>query len=156
MTDSKSQLEVLRQQQLVLVQKIKDAEAKAKKKEREDNERRKLLAGAAALAELQENPDSPFAATLLARLSLSLKRPADRALFPALPSPESAKALAKADAPAPEPAKPIEESKALAAPALPPADALSIGENESVADYLQRALSRSFPSNRYGPESSSR
>jgi hypothetical protein len=133
--NSKSQLEALRQQQLAIAQKIKDAEAKEKQKQREDNERRALLAGAAALAELQQNPDSPFAATLLARLSFALKRPADRALFPALPSP----------APAPEPAKPIEEPKAPVAPAQPPAEPLPRKDNEPIADYLQRMLEGSLP-----------
>jgi hypothetical protein len=134
--NSKSQLEALRQQQLAIAQKIKDAEAKEKQKQREDNERRALLAGAAALAELQQNPDSPFAATLLARLSFSLKRPADRALFPALPLQ------------VPEEAKPIEEPKA-------PAEPLPRKENEPIADYLQRMLERSLPPNRQPPESSS-
>jgi hypothetical protein len=154
-TDSKSQLEALRQQQLALAQKIKDAEAKEKKKQREDNERRKLLAGTAALAELAAHPDSPFAGTLLARLSAALKRPADRALFPGLPSPPAA----------PDHVKPSEKPKALVAPmsavasakadAPPPAKPVPRQENESVEDYFQRALGRSLPLTRQPPESSS-
>ena len=45
--DSKTQLEALRQQQIELGRKIKEAEAETRRKEREKDERRKLLAGAA-------------------------------------------------------------------------------------------------------------
>ena len=60
-TKSKTNLEALRQQQLELVKKIKEAEAEEKQKEQEKDERRKLLAGAVALAELEENPSGAFA-----------------------------------------------------------------------------------------------
>ncbi len=91
--NSKTQLEALRQKQLALVKKIREAEAKAKKAEREKDERRKLLAGAVALKELEENPSGDFATALLAILDQTLKGVADRALFrlPALakePRPE--------------------------------------------------------------------
>lgn len=86
-TNSKTNLEALRQQQLEIVRKIKEAEAEEKQKERERDERRKLLAGAEALAELEENPSGAFATTLLRRLNDRLARAADRELFdlPALP-----------------------------------------------------------------------
>ena len=55
-TNSKTQLEALRQQQLDLVKKIKEAEAKTKKEQQEKDDRRKLLAGAVALKELDSKP----------------------------------------------------------------------------------------------------
>ena len=95
-TDSKTQLEALRQQQLELVKKIREAEAKEKKAEQEKQERRKLLAGAVALKELEAKPSGVFGAFLLRLLDQGLKGAADRALF-GLP------ALAKEPSPAPEP-----------------------------------------------------
>lgn len=88
-TNSKTQLEALRQQQLELVRKMKEAEAKVKKEEQKNDQRRKLLAGAIALRELQVNPSSELARALLALLAEGLTRAADRELFgfPALPKP---------------------------------------------------------------------
>ena len=96
-TNSKTQLEALRQQQLELVKKIKEAEAKTKKEQQEKDDRRKLLAGAVALKELDTNPSGAFADALLGMLKHHLTRAADRELFglPALP---------KEPKPAPEPA----------------------------------------------------
>ena len=96
-TNSKTQLEALRQQQLELVKKIKEAEAKTKKEQQEKDDRRKLLAGAVALKELDANPSGAFADALLGMLKHHLTRAADRELFglPALP---------KEPKPAPEPA----------------------------------------------------
>jgi hypothetical protein len=86
-TSSKTKLEALRQKQLKLVKKIKEEETKTKKEQQEKNERRKLLAGAVALKELDANPSGAFADTLLGMLKHHLTRAADRALFglPALP-----------------------------------------------------------------------
>ncbi len=97
-TNSKTQLEALRQQQLDLVKKIKEAEAEAKKEQQEKDDRRKLLAGAVALKELDANPSGAFADALLGMLKHHLTRAADRELFnlPALPP--------KEPKPAPEPA----------------------------------------------------
>ncbi len=96
-TKSKPNLEALRQQQLELVRKIKEAEAEAKKEQQEKDDRRKLLAGAVALKELDANPSGAFADALLGMLKHHLTRAADRELFnlPALP---------KEPKPAPEPA----------------------------------------------------
>jgi hypothetical protein len=86
-TNSKSQLEALRQKQLELIKKIKDAEAKTKKDEREKDQHRHLIAGAIALKEYKDNPSGTFAVTLLGLLNHSLTKDTDRALFnlPALP-----------------------------------------------------------------------
>ena len=94
---TQAELEALRQKQLKLVKKIKEAEAKTKKEQQEQNERRKLLAGAVALKELDANPSGAFADALLGMLKHHLTRAADRALFnlPALP---------KEPKPAPQPA----------------------------------------------------
>ena len=96
-TNSKTQLETLRKKQLNLVKKIREAEAKTKKEQQEKDERRKLLAGAVALKELDANPSGAFADALLGMLKHHLTRAADRELFglPALP---------KEPKPAPEPA----------------------------------------------------
>ncbi len=96
-TNSKTQLEALRQQQLDLVKKINEAEAKTQKEQKEKDDRLKLLAGAVALKELDTNPSGAFADALLGMLKHHLTRAADRELFglPALP---------KEPKPAPEPA----------------------------------------------------
>jgi hypothetical protein len=95
-TNSKTQLEALRKAQLELVAKIREAEAKEKKAEQEKQERRKLLAGAVALKELEGNPSGVFGAFLLRLLDQGLKGAADRALFCLPPLP-------KVPSPAPEP-----------------------------------------------------
>ncbi len=100
-TKSKPNLEALRQQQLDLVKKIKEAEAEAKKEQQEKDDRRKLLAGAVALKELDANPSGAFADALLGMLKHHLTRAADRELFGLPPLPKEPK-------PAPEPAaKPV-------------------------------------------------
>ncbi len=96
-TKSKPNLEALRQQQLDLVRKIKEAEAKAKKEQQEKDDRRKLLAGAVALKELDANPSGAFADALLGMLKHHLTRAADRELFGLPPLPKDHK-------PAPQPA----------------------------------------------------
>jgi hypothetical protein len=65
--DPKTQLEALHRQQIELGRKVKEAEAEARRKEREKDERRKLLAGALALAEIAVRPDSPIAGQKSAR-----------------------------------------------------------------------------------------
>jgi hypothetical protein len=85
--NSKAQLEALRKQQLELLKKIKEAEAKTKNDERKGDERRKLLAGAVALKEFETNPSGAFSTALLGLLQHGVTKAADRALFnlPALP-----------------------------------------------------------------------
>jgi len=103
-TNSKAQLEALRKKQLDIVKKIREAEAKTKKAEREKDERRKLLAGAIALKELEANRSSVFASEMLGLLDQGLTRAADRALFDlhALPKePKPANDPASSPAPAP-------------------------------------------------------
>jgi len=86
-TDSKTHLETLRQKQLELVKKIKEAEAKTKKDQQDKDQRRQLVAGAVALKEFEANPSGDFATTLLGLLNHGVAKAADRALFnlPALP-----------------------------------------------------------------------
>jgi hypothetical protein len=86
--DSKTQLEALHQRQIELGRKIKEAEAEARRKEREKDERRKLLAGALALAEIAVHPDSPFAVTLVDLLNHGLTKASDRSLFNLQPLPK--------------------------------------------------------------------
>jgi hypothetical protein len=86
--DSKTQLEALHQRQIELGRKIKEAEAEARRKEREKDERRKLLAGAVALAEIAVHPDSPFAITLVDLLNHGLTKAPDRSLFDLQPLPK--------------------------------------------------------------------
>ena len=95
--DSKTQLEPLRQQQIELGRKIKEAEAEARRKEREKDERRKLLAGAVALAEIAVHPDSPFAVTLVNLLNHGLTKASDRTLFDLQPLPKESKPQAEPD-----------------------------------------------------------
>jgi hypothetical protein len=95
--DSKTQLEALQQQQINLGRKIKEAEAEARRKEREKDERRKLLAGALALAEIAVSPDSPFAVTLVDLLNHGLTKASDRSLFNLQPLPKEAKPQAAPD-----------------------------------------------------------
>ena len=84
---TQAELEALRQKQLKLVKKIKEAEAKTKKEQQEQNERRKIVAGAVALKELEANPSGLFVVELRRLLDHHLTRTGDRALFdlPALP-----------------------------------------------------------------------
>ena len=90
-TNSKTHLETLRRQQLAIVKKIKEAEAKTKKDQQEKDERRKLLAGAVALRELEANRSSVFANELLGLLDQGLTRAADRELFGLTPLPKPPK-----------------------------------------------------------------
>jgi hypothetical protein len=139
--DSKAQLEALRQQQIALARKIKEAEAEAKKKEREKDERRKLLAGAAALAELAVHPDSPFAVTLVSLLNNGLTKAPDRALFSLPPLPKDAKAEAAPDELAhgkqPVPHEPAPSAPAAAPVPKPPE------LDDSVKEHFERLLGRS-------------
>jgi hypothetical protein len=95
--DSKTQLEALHQRQIELGRKIKEAEAEARRKEREKDERRKLLAGAVALAEIAVHPDSPFAITLVDLLNHGLTKAPDRSLFDLQPLPKESKPQAAPD-----------------------------------------------------------
>jgi hypothetical protein len=95
--DSKTQLEALRQQQIELGRKIKEAEAATRRKEREKDERRKLLAGAVTLAEIAVHPDSSFAVTLVNLLNHGLTKAPDRSLFNLQPLPKESKPQAAPD-----------------------------------------------------------
>ena len=78
---SQNELESLRRQQIELAKRIKEAEEKQRQKEKADDERRYLLAGAAAFDHMKAEPTSPFAATLLGLINARVKGAADRALF---------------------------------------------------------------------------
>ena len=73
-------LEALRQQQIELARKIKEAEAKERDKQKADAERRERVAGRILLAHLAAYPDS-LEAKVLRSLLGALIKPADRALF---------------------------------------------------------------------------
>jgi hypothetical protein len=134
--DSKTQLEVLRQQQIELGRKIKEAEAEARKKAREMDERRKLLAGAVALAEIAVHPDSPFAITLVDLLNRGLTKAPDRSLFNLQPLPKESKPQAAPDGLADGEKLPPDEPVAVAP--VPK----SREPTETEAEHFERLLGR--------------
>jgi hypothetical protein len=88
--NSADQLEAIRQQQVELVKRIRDAEAKQREKAKAGAERRKLLVGGLVLDHMATEPDSPLAMAVRPLLASGLTRAADRALFPDLPPLRSA------------------------------------------------------------------
>jgi hypothetical protein len=134
--DSKTQLEALRQQQIELGRKIKEAEAEARRKEREKDERRKLLAGAVALAEITLHPDSPFAVTLVNLLNYGLTKASDRTLFDLQPLPKESKPQAEPDGLADGEKQPPDEPVAVAP--VPK----SREPTETEAEHFERLLGR--------------
>lgn len=73
-----------------LDKRLRAAQERKKERERLDNERRKLIIGAAVLDFLLANPNSPLALNLRELLDRDITRPADRALLPSLPAPNGA------------------------------------------------------------------
>jgi hypothetical protein len=134
--DSKTQLEALRQQQIELGRKIKEAEAEARRKEREKDERRKLLAGAAALAEIAVHPDSPFAVTLVNLLDHGLTKAPDRSLFNLQPLSKESKPQAAPNGLADGEKLPPDEPVAVA----PVPKSRELAETE--AEHFERLLGR--------------
>jgi hypothetical protein len=134
--DSKTQLEALRQQKIELSRKIKEAEAEARRKQREKDERRKLLAGAAALAEIAVRPDSPFAVTLVDLLNHGLTKASDRSLFDLQPLPKESKPHAAPDVLADGEKLPSDEPVAVAP--VPK----SREPTETEAEHFERLLGR--------------
>ncbi len=87
------QLEALRRQQAAIAEKLKQAEAVERERRKQEEQRRAEVAGRIALALLDEKPKGDFSRVLLDALAARVRRPADRALFPALPAlPAAAKA----------------------------------------------------------------
>lgn len=84
-----SRLEKLEQQRARLSLQIAKEKEKLKHADRKRDTRRKVLAGALVLKELENSPNTPFALKLL-KLFESLKRDDERALFGLKPLPESA------------------------------------------------------------------
>jgi hypothetical protein len=78
------QLEALRQQQIELVTRLNEVEAKLWSKALADDERRKQLVGGLILDHMATNRESALSLALRQLLDAGLKEPADRALFPAL------------------------------------------------------------------------
>jgi hypothetical protein len=76
-----TELEALRQQQIELAKRIKEAEIRARQKEKAENERREQLAGRAVLSYLATNPQSDAAKAIVGILETTLVKPAERALF---------------------------------------------------------------------------
>jgi hypothetical protein len=134
--DSKTQLEALRQQQIELGRKIKEAEVETRRKEREKDERRKLLAGAVALAEIALHPDSPFAVTLVNLLNYGLTKASDRTLFDLQPLPKESKPQAEPDGLADGEKLPPDEPVAVAP--VPK----SRQPTETEAEHFERLLGR--------------
>jgi xanthine dehydrogenase iron-sulfur cluster and FAD-binding subunit A len=65
---------------------LRAAQDRQKERERLDNERRKLIIGAAVLDFMLANPDSPLVLNLREILDRHVTRPAARALLPPLPA----------------------------------------------------------------------
>ena len=78
-------IEALRQKQAQIAAQLKAAEAREKETARKADTRRKVIAGALAVEHAEKNPKSEFAKVLTKLLDEYVARPADRALFPALP-----------------------------------------------------------------------
>jgi hypothetical protein len=73
-----------------LEKRLRAAQERQKERERLDNERRKLIIGAAVLDFILANQDSPLISNLREILDHHITRPADRALLPARPAPATA------------------------------------------------------------------
>ena len=73
------QVKKLKEQKKVLEQRLRKAQTRDRKKERKDDTRRKILAGAWLLDEMNQRPD--FKEFVYKKLDSFLTRPADRALF---------------------------------------------------------------------------
>jgi hypothetical protein len=92
MSSSKAndEIETLLKRKEQLDKRIRAAQERKKEREHLDNERRKLIVGAAVLDFMLANPDSPLALNLREFLNRHVTRPADRALLPALPASDAA------------------------------------------------------------------
>ena len=84
------QVETLRRQQTEITAKLKEAENRDKESKKALKEQRYMIAGAVALALVEENPKGEFAAAFRSGLAAMVKKSADRALFD-LPPPEGKK-----------------------------------------------------------------
>jgi hypothetical protein len=104
MSSSKAndEIETLLKQKEKLDKRLRAAKEQRKERERLDNERRKLIIGAAVLDFMLANPDSPLALNLRQFLDRQVTRPADRALLPALPAAEGAALSAAGEVPKPD------------------------------------------------------
>lgn len=89
---SDKQLETLRQQQVEIAKRIKEAEAEGKRKHRENELRRETIVGRLVLNYLAENPDSTVRKAILTLIDRNITRAADRRLFPDLPAAAGASA----------------------------------------------------------------
>lgn len=83
------EIEALLKRKQQLDKRLRAAQERQRERERLDNERRKLIIGAAVLDFMLANPDSPLV-NLRELLDRHITRPADRALLPPLPAPNSA------------------------------------------------------------------
>lgn len=88
--NTKDRAELLRRKRDQLDAQLKALEARNKQAERKADTRRKVIAGALALEHFEKNRDSDFGRIMLRLLDEYVVRPHDRALFPDLPSPDSA------------------------------------------------------------------
>jgi hypothetical protein len=76
-----SDLEALRAQAIALDAKIKETAARERTKREAEDQRRRQIAGAAALEHMAAELDGPFAATMLSLINGRARSVADRALF---------------------------------------------------------------------------
>jgi hypothetical protein len=86
------EIDALLKRKQELDKRLRAAQDRQKERERLDNERRKLIIGAAVLDFMLANPDSPLVLNLREILDRHVTRPVDRALLPARPDPAAAKA----------------------------------------------------------------
>ena len=80
------EIDALLKRKAQLDKRLRAAHERHKEQERLDNERRKLIIGAAVLEFMLANPDSPLVSNLRQLLDHQVTRPADRALLPAIPA----------------------------------------------------------------------
>jgi hypothetical protein len=85
---SENELEALRAQAIALDKKIKETEARDRAKRNADDQRRREIAGAAALEQMAAEPQSAFAATLLSLINREARSAKDRGLFNLPPAPK--------------------------------------------------------------------
>jgi hypothetical protein len=84
------EIEALLKRKEQIEKRLRAAQERRKEQERLDNERRKLIIGAAVLDFMLANPDSPLVLNLRELLDRHVTRPADRALLPVLPAVDAA------------------------------------------------------------------
>lgn len=85
--EKSERLQKLEQEREVLNKKIRLEKNRLAKQARKDDTRRKIIAGALALADMDKNPQSPFALRMRELLETYVEKEQERALFSLEPKP---------------------------------------------------------------------